>query len=138
MLDLLFDNGASADKWESVEFASNTNGYSPLSYAVAENKIKVLDYLVGKGADVNSSGGLAAFNLAVRENNTEAVKFFIKHGVNMNVRGISPYDCYWSNLSLAIKEGYLEIAKLMIENGADVNLCNDADCYDKLGNEFQA
>ena len=56
----------------------------------------------------------------LRDNDVMAVKLFIDAGINVNANIENGYTA----LMYAAEKGYLEIAKLLIENGSDANATN--------------
>lgn len=84
---------------------ANKFGLTPLMYAAINNKIELAEALISKGSDANlqSSGPVG--------NNSYWIK----------TNGLTP-------LALAIRCGNAEIVKLLIDNGADVSVCDDDGC----------
>jgi len=98
---------------------SNENEESVLAMALRYKcDIDLIMLLIDKGADVNDfdEEGVGIFDMAVTYNNIEMVKYFISNGVNVNITkrrsGFTP-------LMAAACYGRVEIAKLLIQNGAD-------------------
>ena len=103
-------------------------GYQP-SLRAAENKealwaaartgdVKTLESLLAKGVDVNASNeiGITALWLAASKGQLGAVKVLVKHKADVNVRdGI----WYQTPLSQAISDGKLEMARVLLDAGAD-------------------
>ncbi|MCF8009353.1 MAG: ankyrin repeat domain-containing protein [Halanaerobiales bacterium] len=85
----------------------------------AQNKI--YDELVIKVSEDNDNQ--PEIINAVNNNNLNAVKNFIKDGIDPNTKGKDGNTA----LIYAAQNDYLEIAKLLIEYGANVNLGNDND-----------
>jgi len=54
---------------------------------------------------------------AVWSNDTKKLKELVKAGVNVNARN----ECGWTPLHYAVGGGHLEIVKLLLKSGADVN-----------------
>ena len=79
------------------------------------DKIKLA---IENGADVEFCQTLS---WAVRMNNFEVVKYMLEHGANVNYQD---NDCKWSPLMTAANDGYVEIAKLLIDYNADPFLGN--------------
>ncbi len=108
--------------------------YTPLSYAVHLNNLKIAEYLVANGADVNLNGTinlsdtmpssskpnyeetLTPLMTACQNNNLEIVKFLISKNalVNKSTNKDSPF-------TLALKHGNLALIKYLVQNGADTN-----------------
>ena len=103
-------------------------GYQPSLHA-AENKealwaaartgdVKTLESLLAKGVDVNASNeiGITALWLAASKGQLGAVKVLLKHKADVNVRdGI----WYQTPLSQATSDGKLEMARVLLDAGAD-------------------
>ena len=92
---------------------------TPLLCAVTANKVKIVKWLVELGADVNANVGFgytaltyAAFMFVDDEEplNVEIIKILMDAGAN--------YD---EAMILAIKTNSVDLARLLIKNGADVN-----------------
>ena len=84
-----------------------------LSAALSAGRIKVAKLLKDRGADLN----LVPLTLLTLLGDVEVVQSRINQGANIDEtdnRGCSP-------LIVAAKWGYLEIVKLLLDNGADVN-----------------
>lgn len=93
---------------------------SLLGVAAFDNQFELVKLLVESGADVNnlSKAETPIFG-AVWSGNPEIVEYLIKEGVG----GSIDYGCEkgWSPLHRAARKGYLDIVKLLIQAGADVN-----------------
>lgn len=64
-------------------------GWSPLQMATNAHQVKVVEYLVSKGADLNYMQPFAnhtAFHLAAFNQDTELLKFLAKSGADVNVK----------------------------------------------------
>ena len=80
----------------------------------------VINYLIGKGIDINSQDmyGMTALHYALRSKNIEAAITLLKAGANPNLpdeRGITP---------LSYINGFperLDLLQLMLDNGGDVD-----------------
>lgn len=94
-------------------------GWTPLMYAALLNDSKVVTYLIDSGAKINHEAynGKTALYLAVYGKMLENARVLLKRGANPNIadsESISP-------LVLAIENSAWDMAKLLVENGADVN-----------------
>lgn len=87
-------------------------GSRPLDIAVLKNDVKLLSFLIERGA--KSEKALAK---AVREDNFEMVKLLVKGGADVNVRDRNGY----TPLHRALRTR-TDIALFLVENGADVNM----------------
>lgn len=83
----------------------------------------IMDCLIAGGADLNSSDAL---HTAAEKGRYETVKFLIGKGANVNAVGFeyciggNKYDEAGTALHFAVDANNTEIAKLLLENGADV------------------
>lgn len=99
-------------------------GESFLSTALVSEKYEIAELLIENGVDMNKTnkaGEQIVFDL-IRKNHINQLKFLLKHGLNLNIcsecqRKIVP-------LGLAAYIGKMDIVKLFVENGADINKCN--------------
>lgn len=88
--------------------AVNDFGDTPCSFVVKANNLEMLKFLVENGADVNAGNG-KLLHYACFKNNVELVKYLIKLHVKIStVPVLSP-------LAEAVKKGYYEIAKLLLD-----------------------
>lgn len=76
-------------------------GITPLMYAVMKNKPNLVDALLERGSDVNATGGQFAGGCSYW----------------MKMYGVSP-------LALAFREGNVEMAKKLLDAGADETICD--------------
>lgn len=85
--------------------------------------LDIVDLLIAGGADLNSSDAL---HTAAEKGRYEMVKFLIGKGANVNEVGFeyclsdSKYDEAGTALHFAVDANNTEVAKLLLENGADV------------------
>ncbi|MFH2064371.1 MAG: ankyrin repeat domain-containing protein [Pseudomonadota bacterium] len=108
IMELLIEKGANVN----VE----RQGWTPLISAAASGHVKGVKLLLSKGADINALEG-RALSLATMGQNADMVKTLIKakikvDGVNEN--GVTPL---WQTAFYDM----VEMAKLLIDAGADVN-----------------
>ena len=107
------------DKNPEILHVETPNG-SWLHVASSRNNIEIVEYLVNSGIDINKKGGVSnemPINLAASEGNIELVKYYIKKGAIFDES-----ESYSNPLFSAIHNGHLEIVKLLIENGINVNI----------------
>ena len=124
LLDLLVKNGADVDIQD--EF-----GISPVVMAIADKKHKVLDCLIENSKrleDITLTGRMTPLHIAAKLKNEKAVEKLIIKGVNVDVLD----DCMQTALMYAVKKGYTKIAKILIENGANVNVVDETNSNVKL------
>jgi ankyrin repeat protein len=109
IVELLLDNEADI---EGVNIDPSETS-TPLLQAVSNNHPKIVEILIDRGADINRA---AAMYLSTYQNNTEMLNLLIKKGgdVNHHNSGDTP-------LHIASQKGYVEIAKILLSNDAEVN-----------------
>ena len=124
---VLIAEGADVDaKWgdintkEEEKKAEAHEAYcTPLCCAVDSNNMDMVKLLVEAGADVNAAGSWPPLCRAVDENNTAIAEYLIDHGANVNAY---PIDEGWGPLQeTAHVSNSIEMAKLLIARGADIN-----------------
>src|SRR5687767_9731320 len=129
---LLLKSGAKVDARE--KFGEQT----PLMWAVVRRHPEMVEFLLGKGADVNARsairdyqrvataesraksldrGGFTPLLYAARENCRECVEIVLRHGADVNL----PDPTSVVLMVIAMSNGNMDIAKRLIEAGADVN-----------------
>jgi uncharacterized protein len=129
---LLLKAGAKVDPRETF------GGQTPLMWAVARRHPEMVELLASKGANVNSRsairdyqrvataesraksldrGGFTPLLYAARENCRECVEVLLKHKADVNLG--DPSDVV--PLSIAMLNANWDIAKRLVEAGADVN-----------------
>ncbi|KAK7495784.1 hypothetical protein BaRGS_00013004, partial [Batillaria attramentaria] len=107
-----------------VEFTSgfnawNTNDFRSLYRACLNGETEIVDQLLqGNNDDINrtNENGFACIHAAIYNNHTRTARVLIMHGADVNVKGSGITPLY-----LAAVYGQIEIAKLLIRRGADVN-----------------
>ena len=129
---LLLKAGAAVDPRESF------GGQTPLMWAAARRHPDMVEFLASKGADINARsairdyqrvataesrakqldrGGFTPLMYAARENCGACVEVLLKHKVNVDL----PDPSGFPPLEIAILNSNWDIAKRLIEAGADVN-----------------
>jgi uncharacterized protein len=130
---LLLDRGANVNARETR--ANQT----ALMWAVAKNNVAMTELLLEHGADPNAqsimhdwdrrvtseprvkyqpTGGFTPLLFAARENCQACVVSLLAHGADIDMTDPDGTTA----LNLAIQNGHYDLAKLLIEQGADVNL----------------
>ena len=119
-LNLFLNVGAKVDaRDDSLE--------TPLHYAVREDKDEIAEILIQNGAyvDAVNKNGKSPLNLAVDKGHLNIVEIMLRHGVDgsniTNMRTKNTNHTYHL-LHEAADKGYPEVAKLLLENGADVDV----------------
>jgi ankyrin repeat protein len=121
-----------------VNAAEGWGGQTALMWAAARKHPQMIDFLIGKGAEVDKRaidrnwerrvtseprvkemqmGGFTALLYAVRENCLDCVKRLLDAGADIN----KPDPDNISPLVLALLNMRFDIAKFLVEQGADVN-----------------
>jgi len=122
IVKLLVKNGADIK-------AQSYSGRDVLYYAVQNNDLELLKYLVNHGGEFRDTNfGNDALFEAVEYGYIEIVKYLLPH-----FKYIDRYyhiarpdsDLKTTLLITAIQNDYLDIAKLLIKNGTDINLSNN-------------
>lgn len=125
----------------------NFNGFTPLRMAIEKSEIKyeksllnikgmvkhrLIDVLLMRHVETKNTSnpqcknGISHFHIACMVNNFEAAEFFLKIGVNVNdtINIDSPFLPGYTPLHIAVRYSCLEVAKLLINHGANGNLKN--------------
>ena len=108
MLDLLIKSGGDVNK-KSEDY--------PIIYATQVGNVKIAEYLLSKGANVNTqrvSDGYTPLMIALSERNQELVKIFLEKGADVNSVNVNAK----SVLDFAITEKNTEIIELLKQHGA--------------------
>lgn len=95
------------------------DGFPVFALSAAFGHRNVAEYLLSRGADVNSvsqnATGYTALTGAVAAGSAELVAWLLSHGANANHR----YGPGYSPLHEAAANGHLEIVRVLLEAGAD-------------------
>jgi ankyrin repeat protein len=99
------------------------DGATPLFDAAMAGRINVLTWLLDKGANVNAAlpDGTTALHLAIANKQLEACRVLVAHKANLTAAIRKP-DSSLTPLLLAIDRKAKDIALLLIDNGANVNV----------------
>lgn len=96
--------------------------------AAAQGNGRMVDFLIRNGADINFESSSTDFPnalmAAARKNRAAIITTLINHGANVNaVAALDPEVCpFVTALQVACYYGHIEFCKILIEEGADVNL----------------
>ncbi len=95
-----------------------------LYVAAGEGHKRIVELLLGGGADVNVQGNEyygSALQVASREGHDRIVELLLDSGANVNEEG----GKYGSALQAAIQKGHERIVELLLDRGANVNVQGD-------------
>ena len=100
--------------------AVDSDGFTVLHLAVANNHKNIVELLVAKGADINAKDddGFTPLHWTAIKGHKEIVELLIDNGANVNPKGD---EFGMTPLHKAASKGHREITELLIANGADVN-----------------
>jgi len=135
------------DRGANVSAADTMNGQTALMFAAAVNAAPAIKLLAANRAELNVVskvlqprdpndkrdginpnrrmqqgpwlGGLSALHFAAREGNIDAVRELVAAGADVNVVAVTDK---MSVMTTAIINGYFDIAKFLLDHGADPNL----------------
>ncbi|WP_341811169.1 ankyrin repeat domain-containing protein [Wolbachia endosymbiont (group A) of Oxytorus armatus] len=95
--------------------------WTPLHWAAYKGHLEVAEFLVKKGADVNAASenlyGSRPIHIAIENNNKNIIEFLLSKEVGVNDTDKQGY----TPLHYAAWRGRLEVARFLIEKGADIN-----------------
>ncbi|GFY71674.1 hypothetical protein TNIN_189691 [Trichonephila inaurata madagascariensis] len=91
--------------------------YVTIKLEIEISGLKVVEYLVEKGIEINAAAndGLTALHVAAKYNRPKTLKYLVENGANINA--ITNNDA--TPLYMASQLGHHEIAKYLEEKGAD-------------------
>lgn len=121
---LLHDHGAGINH-------PDNSGQSMLTGTFLHNQYNVLDYLIANGADINmvDNGGntplMTAINSLGGDNAKLVFRFlekFLTYKPTLDLQKIKPSGGGHSALHLAAHHGFADAAKLLLDNGASINI----------------
>ena len=134
IVTLLIEEGAYVN-------ARTKHGNTALMYASQEGHPEVAELLIEKGADINvqEDYGWTALMFASDRGQIEVTKLLIEKGADVNTMSIEHEECRdygkeyvivrvpcgYTALMAASEMGHIDIVKLLIEAGADVNATLD-------------
>ncbi|MFP4026211.1 MAG: ankyrin repeat domain-containing protein [Candidatus Brocadiia bacterium] len=93
-------------------------GYTPLMFAIHGRKSEVAVWLIEKGARVNvkEKNGYTALHNAAFAGMPKVVMALVRHKAALNAKAGRE-----TPLHLAAREGHVDVARILLENGADAN-----------------
>jgi uncharacterized protein len=110
--DLLIHAGANVN-------AANTYGVTPLSLACTNQNAAMVEKLLRAGADPNGiPTGTPVLMAAARTGNMEIVQSLLAHGADVNAKESSRGQ---TALMWAVAEKHPEVARVLVDRGADVH-----------------
>src|SRR5262249_27380968 len=65
-----------------------------------------------------------ALNLAVNRKNLVAIRWLLAHGIDVNAKR-TMWDCNATALHMTVESGAIDIARLLLDAGADPNIKDD-------------
>ena len=117
--------------------AINDEGDSLLYVAASKNQLGKISFLLNKGANVNfkNERGASPLNVACDRTALDAIQLLIDGGADVNTRttrGNTPLSCAASGKGCTLVKTYAfnttydftNVAEILLDNGADVNLLN--------------
>ncbi|CAG5081353.1 Similar to RF_0381: Putative ankyrin repeat protein RF_0381 (Rickettsia felis (strain ATCC VR-1525 / URRWXCal2)) [Cotesia congregata] len=126
IIKLLLENGARVHDCK--------DGYSVLCRAIEKDNFKIVELLINAGADLNPPGCCTAPLLwAITQKKIKLIAFLVSRSANVNT--IGPVEKYnllkgnFSALQLAVMMDDINIVKLLLKSGANMNLIIDNDAF---------
>lgn len=119
-VELLLKNGADPN---AVNFLDGTPLVRAICYCPPDANLQIVNLLISNGADVNKVSHIyAPLNWAAMKNRLDIVKALVRAGANINGK-----DEYMKLTALHFSAfwGSVEMAKFLIESGADMSIEND-------------
>jgi len=107
------------EKDRALANSCSPDGFPVFALAAVFNQRAVVEYLLSRGADVNSisrnSAGYTALTGAVAFGHKDVVSWLLSHGANVHHR----YGPGYTPLHEAASSGRLEIVRMLLDAGAD-------------------
>ena len=100
--------------------ARGRGDWTALHHAARNNQVAAVNFLVGKGADMNAQAmGETPFGITACHGYPECARVMLEAGVDVNQRSMRHRS---TALHIASAQGHSEVVKLLLEHGADPNL----------------
>lgn len=112
IIEFLVKNGADLN-------IKNKKGHNALYEAAAKGFLYIYTYLKEQGADADNIPDNMALLFAADKDDFNTVKDLIAKGANVNFRTLPEGK---TPLMIACENGYFDIIKLLVENGAKINI----------------
>ena len=110
--------------------AGNFTGLTPLDFAFRRSQEQIAILLRNNGGKTKEELEVdKSFIEAVWNQNAEGIKYKFTKGADVNAK--EDKDDEWAPLHIAVRRGYIEIAKLLVSLGANVNV-NTIDGWNPL------
>lgn len=107
------------------------DGFHALEIASTKGYIDIVKLLIDNGADIHMSrNGFTAVHAAAASCHNDIVDLFIRCGANIHIKdddGNGRLPLHW-----AIQEGCIDVVKILIKNGADIDCRENGDGYTPL------
>ena len=127
--------------------ALDREGNSLLYVAAEKNQVDKINFLLDNGANVNikNERGITPLNIACDKKALDAVQLLIDRGADVNTRtnrGNTPLSCMASGKGCTLVNAvafnqvydFTDVAEILLDNGADVNLQNPLLFAARVGN----
>ena len=114
LVKLLVSHGADVN-------ARNESGHTPLSRAVQGQRLEVVKYLMGEGADKDINAADADGMTPLMWARRDIAEYLLENGADVNARKNDGS----TTLMMAVKEGEIDFAKHLLRYGADINARNN-------------
>ena len=101
------------------KYGLNYKGHTPLLFAIKEGNLKIVEFLLQNGAEVDRIVERDnPLHYATKKGNLELIKLLFSHGADVNK---TLGDEKLTPLGRAAEYGHLEVVKYLVAEGADVN-----------------
>lgn len=102
--------------------ATDTSESNALMYAALHGELQMVEFLIARKAEVNKTGW-APLHFAAANGHADIVRYLLEHHAYIDAE--SPNRT--TPLMMAARQGHPTVATLLVEEGADPTLRNDAD-----------